>query len=101
MTELKACPFCGGGFEIVKTIFGTYNLVHHTSKSCPVSRNQEFYSEEKAVDLVNTRPFEDALLVRAEKAESELENEKKKYTRILDICSSMFNQIFGKSFEDL
>ena len=41
------------------------------------------------------------LKARAENAELELENEKKKYTHILDICSSMFNQIFGKAFEDL
>lgn len=58
MSELKPCPFCGGEAELC------YSEVDIFCRKCNVMQETEMW---------NTRPIEDALQARAEKAEEMVE----------------------------
>ena len=61
MTELKACPLCASVAEHCDS--GGRELVACSSQKCPL------YVVTAEPAAWNTRPIEDALLARAEKAE--------------------------------
>ena len=70
MSELKPCPFCG---EMPKvntwTMLGiTESRCFCDNEKCPV-----YLSKTIAIDDWNTRPIEDALQKRAERAEATVE----------------------------
>lgn len=68
MSELKACPFCGGN-----------NLKIKGKVECNDCGGMMVYYSNLPVDEEwNTRPLEDALLKRAESAEGELADTKKR-----------------------
>lgn len=74
MGEMRKCPFCGGGFEVVNTIYASFNLVHNKQGLCVFPRVVEFSSEELLEKFINTRPLEDALSAENAKLRTELDN---------------------------
>jgi len=80
MSNLKACPFCGQNAEICdwwRSETGTVYYVRCTGEmrgtGCRISTGA-YPSTEEAIKAWNTRPIEDALLFRAKKAETMLED---------------------------
>ena len=85
MSELKACPFCGG--RIIHTPSGESGYICH---HCGTERFGEW----------NTRPIEDALLSRAEKAEEEVEQWENVAAMLADELNDANSERFPLSWED-
>lgn len=96
MDELKPCAYCGGSFEITKTIHETYYLSHEPNGICLVPRGQEFSSEESAINAVNNRPIEDTLQSRI----AELENDLKTITELRDGLLVSYIEMINESAQD-
>lgn len=65
MTELKPCSFCGGKASFIPDM----DLVHVRCTQCRLTIG--IYTPERATEIWNNRPIEDALQKRVEKLEKE------------------------------
>lgn len=55
MSELKACPFCGGKAEIISEVIPTDGEVFSSRCKCCFSRTGQYTSESAATDVWNRR----------------------------------------------
>ena len=76
--EIRPCPLCGGKLEIVDSDIEFPDgdvLLRHISPDCPFEadgENGQLWSRDALVDLLNTRPIEDAQQKEIERLTAEL-----------------------------
>lgn len=76
MDELKACPFCGKPFVIIRSQTGGF-MLKHTVENCPIYANGKtgptYRVKKYLIDELNTRPLEDALQAEIDRLREALE----------------------------
>lgn len=105
MSDLKACPFCGKPFVIIKSPTGGY-MLKHTVENCPIYANGKtgpvYPRKNDLIDELNARPLEDAANARAEAAEARAERLQKRLDELTALAEDMVNTInYGWNGEKL
>ena len=94
MSELKACPFCGGELKLVEDYYDG-NLFRTECQLCLRSytgtTEDDCRDREKVIALVNTRPIESSL-------ESQIASQQETIRKLTEDAERLSKQLEGSGF---